>query len=887
MITALGGTVLPTTVLLDADGKVVATHTGELDADELRDAAGRQARHRAVIDAPLALAFGAGMLATVNPCGFAMLPAYLGYFLGADGHDRDVRASVQRSLGVGLSVSAGFLAVFSVVGLAIYHLSASVDRWTPWATIVIGVGLVVLGLAMLRGLRARRVAAQAQPGRARPHRPVDVRVRRVLRHRVDLVRAARSSPARWSARSAGRTCCRASAVFVAYSLGMTLVLLALTVSMGMARQSILRWLRQALPVRHPGVGRCCSSSPAPTSSTTAGTSGGCERATSAAARRPSTPSPAGPTRSPAGSTTSAPTRLGLLLALGAGRRAHRHLRRPHAPALVAHAVGRFAELLAHDGVEEDLELRSTFGFMAFHGGNLEEGTDVIAAGGRRRSRRLALRRAPARRAALARAVDRGDPRRLAVAGRVPRPRRRGGGASTATAATACGPRSCSAAATARWPPTWPPHLRAGLPGYTVVDDLDAIPRELRGVHRANPVNRCAGRRGAARAAAPGAQPHARSGPTSRRASRSPTAKPSSGRWPPPPVPGHRLTADAGGSGTTTGDAVPASDGGPQGLRRSISQPWGRRRRGAGSAGGRAGGWGGPARARSCRARGGSRPSAAGRGTSVPSKRSSAAAKRASSVARSGRTRGLVRRPRRRAGCPGAGSPSTHRSRPRSTRCDGPAEVDLAVHRHPAEQQRRLRVGGQVLALAALVVGEERAGRARRGRGPARCGPTGGRRRRPWRARRRSARSAPPRSSRASHRSTCATGSGATSADVERGRLVLLAQRVEVHPSMVPSAVRRGGHRHDASMAASSASTPSVLSRYQRTEVGRPPARLTGRTGWRARATGWPGSSLEQRAHGAQPVGPGHHEVEHDDVGPELAGQLERTDAASAASATTS
>ena len=36
VITALGGTVLPTTVLLDADGEVVAVHNGELDADELR-----------------------------------------------------------------------------------------------------------------------------------------------------------------------------------------------------------------------------------------------------------------------------------------------------------------------------------------------------------------------------------------------------------------------------------------------------------------------------------------------------------------------------------------------------------------------------------------------------------------------------------------------------------------------------------------------------------------------------------------------------------------------------------------------------------------------------------------------------------------------------------
>lgn len=36
VITALGGTVLPTTVLLDAEGEVVAVHNGELDADELR-----------------------------------------------------------------------------------------------------------------------------------------------------------------------------------------------------------------------------------------------------------------------------------------------------------------------------------------------------------------------------------------------------------------------------------------------------------------------------------------------------------------------------------------------------------------------------------------------------------------------------------------------------------------------------------------------------------------------------------------------------------------------------------------------------------------------------------------------------------------------------------
>ena len=38
----------------------------------------------------------------------------------------------------------------------------------------------------------------------------------------------------------------------------------------------------------------------------------------------------------------------------------------------------FAELLAMTGVQEVCELRSRIGFMAYHGGSLEEQTDVIA-----------------------------------------------------------------------------------------------------------------------------------------------------------------------------------------------------------------------------------------------------------------------------------------------------------------------------------------------------------------------------------------------------------------------------------------------------------------------------------------------------------------------------
>jgi phage replication-related protein YjqB (UPF0714/DUF867 family) len=154
-------------------------------------------------------------------------------------------------------------------------------------------------------------------------------------------------------------------------------------------------------------------------------------------------------------------------------------------------VGRFAELLASDGVEEDVELRSTFGFMAFHGGNLEEGTDVIAAAAAEAagaslyavrqpvglrwhipSTQVSPAESPALDAFLGHVQV-----AVAVHGYG-----RDGMWTTLLLGGQHRPLAAHVGA----------HLRTGLPGYTVVDDLGAVPGELRGVHPDNPVNRCAG-----------------------------------------------------------------------------------------------------------------------------------------------------------------------------------------------------------------------------------------------------------------------------------------------------------------------------------------------------------------------------------------------------------
>ncbi|MEX2279216.1 MAG: cytochrome c biogenesis CcdA family protein [Acidimicrobiia bacterium] len=96
----------------------------------------------------LSTAFAAGMVATVNPCGFAMLPAYLGFFLG-DGTER----RVERTGVVALSVASGFLVVFTLAGALISFGLRTVVDTIPWLALAVGLGLIVVGIAQLLGRR--------------------------------------------------------------------------------------------------------------------------------------------------------------------------------------------------------------------------------------------------------------------------------------------------------------------------------------------------------------------------------------------------------------------------------------------------------------------------------------------------------------------------------------------------------------------------------------------------------------------------------------------------------------------------------------------------------------------------------------------------------------
>lgn len=101
-------------------------------------------------DGLLLVALGAGMLAAVNPCGFALLPAYLSLLVLGDQPPGRVRA-VGRALALTGAMTVGFVAVFGVFGLVVAPVASSVQRYLPWFTVVLGLALLVVGLLLAAG----------------------------------------------------------------------------------------------------------------------------------------------------------------------------------------------------------------------------------------------------------------------------------------------------------------------------------------------------------------------------------------------------------------------------------------------------------------------------------------------------------------------------------------------------------------------------------------------------------------------------------------------------------------------------------------------------------------------------------------------------------------
>jgi cytochrome c biogenesis protein CcdA len=196
---------------------------------------------------PLSVALVAGGLATLNPCGFPLLPAFLSFYVGAEERRLPpAQGRIAQGLLVGLLVTAGFIGVFAVVGLPITYGAGAVADAVPWAGLAIGVVLALSGLVALAGARVSlRI-------------PSPIRVTRERRLSTMLVFGAAYAiaslgctlplflalvGASLGAGGAGESL----GVFAAYAVGMAAVLMALSLAAALAREGLARGLRRLLP----------------------------------------------------------------------------------------------------------------------------------------------------------------------------------------------------------------------------------------------------------------------------------------------------------------------------------------------------------------------------------------------------------------------------------------------------------------------------------------------------------------------------------------------------------------------------------------------------------------------------------------------------------------
>ena len=189
-----------------------------------------------------------GVMAAVNPCGFVLLPTYLLYYLGTE-LNRETEppaVTLRRGLSVGAAVSSGFIALFLVVGIITRGFTKVIQDNADYASLVIAIALIAMGIAMLRGWKP----SIAQPNMAM-NKQRTWRNMFVFGIAYAIASLSCTIPLLISAilGSFGRNGYVSGVISVVlYGLGMGLLVTSLTVALAFARFGLVSNIKRGFPI---------------------------------------------------------------------------------------------------------------------------------------------------------------------------------------------------------------------------------------------------------------------------------------------------------------------------------------------------------------------------------------------------------------------------------------------------------------------------------------------------------------------------------------------------------------------------------------------------------------------------------------------------------------
>jgi len=181
----------------------------------------------------LAFAFSAGFFALFSPCGFPMLPGYVGYYLGT-------RSYSGKPLIEGTVCFFGLLSIFSLVGLLASLFSSLITAYVPFLELIAGVVTFFMGIVLLARLKLPQLPIPARAYKAPKQKGFTGLF--VYGCLYGLATISCSAPIFLSilfyAISSGALMALAS--FVVYALGMGFPLILITVVLAMTKETVYR-----------------------------------------------------------------------------------------------------------------------------------------------------------------------------------------------------------------------------------------------------------------------------------------------------------------------------------------------------------------------------------------------------------------------------------------------------------------------------------------------------------------------------------------------------------------------------------------------------------------------------------------------------------------------